>query len=191
MNFLAHLYLAGNNKYSIIGNFIADHVKGSSIDLYNPEIRQGIRFHRQVDEFTDAHPVVKETVLNLRPHFHKYAGVVVDMYYDHFLAKDWRKYSDVPIEEFTARIYDVLKSAYDILPARSKYMLPYMMADNWLMNYRNLEGLNQALTGISRRTTFPSGLETAVDYLKGHYDEHQESFDSYFPQLVERFKGFK
>lgn len=110
------------------------------------------------------------------------------MYYDHFLAKDWRKYCDVPIEDFTARIYDVLKSAYDILPARSKYMLPYMMADNWLMNYRNLEGLNQALTGISRRTTFPSGLETAVDYLKDHYDEHQESFDSYFPQLVERFK---
>ncbi|HLO90626.1 MAG TPA: acyl carrier protein phosphodiesterase [Lentimicrobium sp.] len=183
MNFLAHLLLAGNNRYSIIGNFIADHVKGSAIDLYNEQIRKGIRFHRSVDEFTDSNDIVKEAVLSLRPQFHKYAGVVVDMYYDHFLAKDWVKYSTEPLEDFTARIFDVLRSSYDILPQRSRYMLPYMIADNWLLNYRNFEGLNQALTGISKRTTFESGLENAVDHLKAHYEIYQVSFIEFFPQL--------
>lgn len=186
MNFLAHLLLAGNNKYSIIGNFIADHVKGSTIDLYNEEIKAGIRFHRMIDEFTDAHEVVKEAVVTLRPDFHKYAGVVVDMYYDHFLAKDWKKYNNnEPLEEFTARVFEVLHSSYDILPQRSRYILPYMMADNWLLNYRNFDGLHQALTGISKRTTFESGLENAVEYLKNHYHLYQQSFNEFFPQLLE------
>lgn len=183
MNFLAHLLLAGNNKYSIIGNFIADHVKGSSIELYNEQIRDGIRFHRKIDVFTDSNQVVKDTILTLRPNFRKYAGVVLDMYYDHFLGKDWGRYSTETLNEFTARIFEVLRSSYDILPQRSRYILPYMMAENWLLNYRNFEGLHQALTGISKRTTFGSGLENAVEHLKNHYDVYQVSFNEFFPQL--------
>lgn len=183
MNFLAHLFLAGNNKYSIIGNFIADHVKGSSIDLYNEEIKQGIRFHRKIDQYTDSHEVVRRTIPTLRPNFHKYAGVVLDMYYDHFLGNNWERYSNESLEEFTGRIYEILRSSYDILPQRSRFMLPFMMAENWLLNYRNFEGLHQALAGISRRTTFGSGLENAVDHLKNHYELYQVSFNDFFPQL--------
>lgn len=185
MNFLAHLYLAGNNKYSIIGNFIADHVKGNTIDLYNEEIRKGIRFHRSVDEFTDSNETVRHTLVGLRPFFHKYAGVVLDMYYDHFLANSWSRYSTEQLEDFTARMYEVLRSSYDILPQRSRYMLPYMMNDDWLLNYKHFEGLHMALSGISRRTTFASGLEDAVDHLKGNYHVYEKSFEEFFPQLLE------
>ncbi len=185
MNFLAHLYLAGDNPESIIGNFIADHVKGSAIDTYSQGIIKGIRFHRSVDEFTDNNDIVNEAVVRLRPDFRKYAGVVLDMYYDHFLANAWDEYSNEELIDFTRRMYRVIKSSHHLLPARSKYILPYMMADNWLVNYKYFDGLHKALSGISRRTKFESNLESAVENLKGDYDYYKESFNQFFPQLIE------
>lgn len=185
MNFLAHLYLAGNDPESIIGNFIADHVKGSAIDTYSQGVIKGIRFHRSVDEFTDNNDIVHEAVVRLRPAFRKYAGVVLDMYYDHFLANAWDEYSNEELFDFTRRMFEVIKASHHILPARSKYILPYMMADNWLMNYKYFDGLHKALSGISRRTKFESNLESAVENLKNDYDYYKESFNQFFPQLIE------
>lgn len=185
MNFLAHLYLAGNDDDSIIGNFIADHVKGSLIDTYPDKIKQGIRFHRSVDEFTDNNQIVRYTILNLRPHFHKYAGVVLDMYYDHFLGVNWKEYSDETLEVFTNRMYSVLMKSYDKLPARSQYILPYMRAENWLLHYREFDGLHSALSGISQRTKFASNLTQAVSHLKSNYQFYSNSFNEFFPELLD------
>ncbi len=185
MNFLAHLFLAGDDPENIIGNFIADHVKGSAIDTYSQGIIKGIRFHRAVDEFTDNNDIVHEAVVRLRPAFKKYAGVVVDMYYDHFLANAWDDYSNEELIDFTRRMFEVIKSSHHLLPARSKYILPYMMADNWLLNYKYFEGLHRALSGISRRTKFESNLENAVENLKGDYEYYKRSFNQFFPQLIE------
>lgn len=185
MNFLAHLYLAGNKPECIIGNFIADHVKGHSIELYSEGIKQGIRFHRSVDHFTDINPVVVETVKLLRPHFRKYSGVVLDMYYDHFLAANWSTWSSESLDSFTARMFKTLNASFAQLPPRSQYILPVMVQGNWLLNYRNFEGLHSALSGISQRTSFYSNLEYAVEHLKLHYNTYQESFQSFFPELIE------
>lgn len=191
MNFLAHLFLAGDDPESIIGNFIADHVKGSAIDSYSQGIIKGIRFHRAVDEFTDNNQIVHEAVVRLRPAFRKYAGVVLDMYYDHFLANSWEEYSNEELIDFTRRMFEVIKSSHQLLPARSKHILPFMMADNWLMNYKNFDGLHKALSGISMRTKFESNLETAVENLKNDYEFYKKSFNQFFPQLIEFSRTLK
>lgn len=183
MNFLAHLYLAGNDTDSIIGNFIADHVKGKNINLYSPGIRQGIRFHRLIDEFTDKNHIVKYTLLNLHPEFHKYAGVVLDMYYDHFLANQWSKWSQESLEDFSVRMYSILLGSIELLPQRSQYLLPFMMEGNWLLNYKNFEGLHNALSGMSQRTKFVSNLNNAVDHLKKNYNFYSNSFNEFFPEI--------
>jgi len=183
MNYLAHLFLAGKNENLIIGNFIADHVKGKGIDRFSPEIRRGIKMHRAIDEFTDKHPQVQLSILRLRPVYRKYSGVIVDMFYDHYLAKEWSQYSDISLSSFTEACYAVLMKNFDNLPARSQRILPHMMRHNWLLSYSRIEGLQQALTGMSNRTTFISKMENAVDDLNKCYECYQEEFRQFFPEL--------
>lgn len=184
MNFLAHLYLSGDNNEIIIGNFIADHVKGNKTEKYNSGIRSGIILHRSIDYFTDNHQIVKDAVERIRPQFRKYAGVVVDMYFDHFLSKGWNLWSEEPLSDFTSRMYSIITSAGEILPLRTRQMIPYMIDYNWLENYGNFEGLDRALKGMARRTPFLSNMESAVDILRNDYDYYAQSFDDFFPDLI-------
>lgn len=184
MNFLAHLYLSGDNREVILGNFIADHVKGSKVMKYSPGIRGGIALHRAIDEFTDHHPVVREAVGRIRPDFRKYAGVVVDMYFDHFLSNDWNSWSKEPLRSFTSRMYNIIIEHTGILPPRTLHMIPYMMNHDWLGNYGNFEGLDRALTGMARRTPFHSNMETAADKLREDYSYYERCFRLFFPELI-------
>lgn len=188
MNFLAHLYLSENIPQITIGNFIADHVKGRMIERYSPGIQQGIRLHRAIDTYTDAHGVVRETVDTLREGYRKYAGVVVDMFFDHFLAADWELWSDEPLGQFAARMYRLLAGSYLILPSKTQYMLPFMMKNNLLLRYRDIEGLNYALNGMSRRTVAGSNLDTAAAELVRNYDYYHRQFNLFFPDL-KKFTG--
>ena len=176
MNYLAHLYLAGTNSDLVIGNFIADHIKGNGIDRFSDDIRRGIRMHRAIDEYTDTHPIVRRSIERLRPNYRKYSGVIVDMFYDHFLADSWDQYSAESLISFTTRKYDLLFRNFDILPARAQRLLPHMASHNWLMSYARIEGLQQALTGMSHRTTFNSKMELAVNDLKKCYDCYRAEF---------------
>src|SRR5436190_22096246 len=108
MNYLAHLYLSGDDPMIMIGNFIADHIKGKQFDLYSKEIQKGILLHRSIDTFTDQHPLVEQSKLLLRPHFHKYAPVIADVFYDHFLAKDWKNYHPQSLENFAQHAYQLM-----------------------------------------------------------------------------------
>lgn len=185
MNFLAHLYLSGNLPDLMVGNFIADHVKGSQIELFDQGVKDGIILHRGIDAYTDGHPVVRESVIRLRPGFRKYAGVIVDMFYDHFLARYWSDYSEKSLEVFSADCYAVLRKYTGYLPERSRRMLHYMEKDNWLMAYREPDGLDRAFRGMAHRTTFYSGMENAVQALLEDYDNYLAEFRLFFPDLVE------
>ena len=168
----------------MIGNFIADAVRGKQI-LHFPEgIRKGILLHREIDAFTDAHSVVAETKNRLRPKYGKYAPVIADMYYDHFLAADFGKFADKPLNTFTAEIYSVLQQHWQILPERVQYFLPHMMQHNWLLSYARIGGIGQALTGLSQRTSFISGMETAAEELEHNYAFYAQNFYDFFPQLI-------
>jgi acyl carrier protein phosphodiesterase len=183
VNFLAHLYLAGDREDLIIGNFIADHIKGETMMKYNNGVRQGIIMHRAIDYYTDTHPVVKQSVQRLRPKYRKYSGVIVDMFYDHFLAKGWINYSIKSLKDFTESRYRVLFDNISLLPPRSQRILPYMANQNWLAGYAELDGLHSALSGMSRRTTFESNMELAINDLSINYVDYKNEFEEFFPDL--------
>ena len=184
MNCLAHLYLSGDNPDLKIGNFMADHVKGRAVEAYPEEIRKGIILHRQIDHYTDHHPVVMQSKISLRPSFHKYAPVITDIFYDHFLAKNWDRYHPVPLPEYADAFYRLAEKYHDQLPPRTQNMLHYMTLHNWLVSYASVEGIHRVLTGMSKRTAFESGMEHAADALRGRYAEFEKEFTVFFDDLV-------
>jgi len=191
MNFLAHVYLSGDNEEVLVGNFIGDFVKGSDMSHYPPLIQKGIRLHRSIDHFTDTHPTVLRSKVRLREAFRHYAPVIVDVFYDHFLARDWIKYSEVPLLEYTHRFYETMNNYLDRIPRGVVRMLGYMIKDNWLYHYRHIEGINRALTGLSRRTTFVSKMEHASKALEKDYAAFEEDFNEFFPQLQHHVANFE
>ncbi|MFC6999647.1 acyl carrier protein phosphodiesterase [Rufibacter roseus] len=183
MNYLAHLFLSGNDPDLQIGNFIADSVRGAQILLYPERVQQGIKLHRQIDAFTDCHPIVAETKARLRPLFRKYAGVVADLYFDHFLAVQFSHFSAEPLPAFAAAAYSHILSRPELLPERVHHFLPHMVRHNWLVSYAKVEGITRALQGLSQRTTFESGMEKAGEELLLNYASYEEEFARFFPEL--------
>ncbi|MBC9797080.1 ACP phosphodiesterase [Sinomicrobium weinanense] len=184
MNFLAHIYLSGEDEFIRIGNFIADGIKGKKYREFPEKIQQGIILHREIDSFTDHHPVVRQSTKRLHANYSHYSGVIVDMYYDHFLAHNWEQYSDIPLEAFAEDFYEMLQRNYDILPERTKNMIPYMIKDNWLVGYASLEGMDRALTQMNRRTSYKAHMDLAVNDLREHYKYFENEFTEFFKELI-------
>lgn len=168
----------------LIGNFIADSVKGKQAALYSPGIAKGIRLHRLIDHYTDTHAVVAETKARLRPRYRKFAPVIGDMFYDHFLAANFEQYAPQPLPAYTQQVYTLIQRHFDLLPPRVQHLFPYMRQHNWLLSYAQVEGVGQALTGMSRRAAFISGMETAAEELQENYALYAAEFTSFFPELV-------
>ncbi len=183
VNFLAHIYLSRQDDLLKIGNFIGDFVKGREIEDYSEEVQKGIRLHREIDRFTDNHPVVLQSKKRLRPKYRHYAPVIVDVYYDHFLASMWSDYSRQELKQFTLDFYALTESHIDIIPAKARHMLGYMKRDNWLYNYQFLEGIHRALSGMSRRTSYNSHMEESIVDLKENYEAFKSEFVEFFPDL--------
>jgi len=184
MNFLAHIYLSGNNHDLMVGNFIADAVKGKTIEQYSEGVIKGIKLHRQIDLFTDTHPVIARGKEMLRPKFRKFAGVVMDIFGDHFLARNWSDYSDQDFHLYTVAVYKILNDRKELFPERAYYTLEYMQKQNWLFNYQYIEGIKRALTGMARRSTFDSGMENAHLELERNYLFYQNIFHEFLPDLI-------
>lgn len=188
MNFLAHIYLSGNNELVTIGNFIADGIKGKDYNIFPKDVQTGILLHREIDTFTDAHPTVRQSTKRLHQKYGHYSGVIVDILYDHFLAKNWKQYSPVPLEKYTEAFYDSLENHYDLLPKRIKHMMPYMLADNWLLSYASIEGIGRVLNGMNRRTKNRVGMDRAVNELQEFYTEFETEFTAFFNELIDFVK---
>lgn len=184
MNFLAHLYLSGDDPARKVGNFIGDFVKGRDLaSRFEPGIVAGIGLHRAIDHFTDTHATVKQSKKRLQPTYRHYSGVIVDVFYDHFLARHWSHFSSEPLDRFAQQAYRELLDHQAVLPEDVKHMLPYMMTGNWLLNYQHVEGIDRALTGMSRRTTFVSHMQHATADLQEHYTAFESEFHRFFPEL--------
>jgi len=184
MNFLAHIYLSGNNDLVTIGNFIADGIRGKKYLEFPKDIQTGILLHRQIDTFTDAHKTVRESTKRLHKNYSHYSGVIVDILYDHFLAKNWNKYSDTPLDIYVDDFYDSLQDHFELLPPRIQKMMPYMIADNWLLSYASIEGISKVLEGMNRRTKNRSQMNLAVNELQEFYDEFEDEFTRFFDELI-------
>ena len=190
MNFLAHIYLSGESEQLMIGNFIGDFLRGVKWREYDEEIQKGIRLHRSIDLFTDNHDVVMISKKRLWDKYRHFSGVIVDIYYDHFLAKNWSDFSDTPLNLYVDNFYSMINSHSAILPEKVNHMLPYMMDKNWLLNYANFEGIQEVMNGMSRRTKHDSKMEESVIDLKEDYEGFREDFYAFFPELQNFVKDY-
>lgn len=191
MNYLAHLYLSGDDTALLLGNFMADHLKGPERhQLQPPGVQKGIALHRHIDHFTDTHPVVEQSKARVRSQFGKYAPVIVDVFYDHFLATDWQKYHPEPLPKFTHKTYALLQAHEQQLPQGARHMLPYMIRHDWLNGYALMPGLQRVMEGMSRRSRFDSGMEKAPAFLQLHYQAFGEEFNAFFPALQQSVQKF-
>ncbi len=191
MNFLAHFYLSGTHEHLLLGNFIADAVKGKQLEAFSSELQQGIRMHREIDFYTDTHPVTSRSKARLREQFNHYSGVIVDIFYDHFLAKNWSEFSHEPLAAYSQRIYSLLEKNLEHFPERPRHMLPFMKAHDWLMAYTQVEGIRRVLSGMARRAKFESKMELAADALEREYELFEKDFRDFFPDLVEHTKKYR
>lgn len=154
-------------------------------------IAKGILLHREIDFYTDTHPIVLQSKDRLREKYRHYSGVIVDMFYDHFLAKNFASYSEISLEDFVQSGYAVMEENSEIMPDRAQKMLPYMIRGNWLVSYAEPEGINRALQGLSRRTKFESKLEFAIQDLLKFYQEFETEFTAFFKEIQAHISQFR
>lgn len=185
MNFLAHTYLSGSNDEIIVGNFMGDYVKGKNYVHLPEQIRKGILIHRDIDTYTDSHPLTRRSRLRLVERYHKYAGVIVDIFYDHFLASAWEDYCSLPLKTYVDRTYDVLKRNYKSLPQGIKVWFPTFLENNWMLAYQSIEGIELVLERMSANTSLPDHTTFAIDRLKNKYSEFRNDFSEFFPSIID------
>ncbi|WP_438973657.1 ACP phosphodiesterase [Polaribacter sp.] len=183
MNFLAHLFLSENNTNIMIGNFIADHIKGNQFSHFDEEIQQGILLHREIDTFTDAHPIVRKSKRRLHKRYGHYGGVIIDIFYDYFLAKNWIQYSEIPLALFTSAIYKLFQNKSSELPVKSQNFINYMIEYNILYNYQFKNGIAKVLNGMNQRTKGKSQMNLAIEDLELLQSELEDDFTLFFRDL--------
>ncbi len=194
MNFLAHLFLSGNNEELMVGNLLEDYVVGRiehpRNSHYSNTIKDGILLHRIIDSFTDTHVSVSTCKAVLYDKYHKYSAVLVDIFFDHYLATHWKTYSSEPFDDFRQRVHVSFQNHWSMLPEKMKPMIESMIKHDWLKNYSEFWGIERALMGISRRTVYESNMEKATEDLKMHYSLFDEQFALFFPEMMAQCNNF-
>lgn len=185
MNFLAHIYLSGENELLKIGNFMADGIRGKDYLQFDPEIQKGVLLHRLIDTFTDAHPVYRQSKHRLHEKYGHYSGVIMDIFYDHFLAKNWSKYHQQDLKSFADVFYQSLQNNYDQLTEKTKKMMPYMIARNWFVSYATVEGLEMILFQMDYRTKHRANMQEAIKELLQFHTEFENEFTIFFQELID------
>jgi acyl carrier protein phosphodiesterase len=183
MNFLAHLYLSGDDDLIKIGNFMADGIRGKEYLNYPEQVQKGILLHRAIDNFTDNHAIFRVGKHRLHDKYHHYSGVLMDMYYDHFLAKNWNEYHHLSLENYSNAFYELLENNVRLLSLRTLKILPPMRTYNWLVQYADLNGLKNILTQMDDRTKNQSKMQSGVHDLLNHYDSFENEFKLFFEEI--------
>lgn len=184
MNFLAHIYLSGDNDLIKIGNFMADGIHGKHFDAFPMDIQKGIILHRSIDTFTDAHPIFRQSTKRLHANYHHYSGIIVDVFYDHFLAKNWSNYSNERLEDYSERFYQSLRDNFNDLTVKTQKMMPYLITYNWLLSYQTIEGIESVLTKMDTRMKYDSNMRFAISELKAFYSDFESEFTTFFEDLI-------
>lgn len=184
MNYLAHIYLSGDSEEIKVGNFIGDFVKGNQHQQFPEQVAYGIILHRRIDSFTDHHAIVRECIHLLRPGYGKYAGIVTDIFFDHFLASNWKDYSLDSLNHFTKNAHAIFLSNFKLLPFRVKQFLPFLIYHKRLESYAKRENIFTVLEIMSHRTSLPANSNWAMQILNQEYDQFEVLFRSFFSELI-------
>ncbi len=184
MNYLAHLLLSSHTPETLIGGLLGDFVKGPLTNRFDPAVAHGILLHRAIDRYTDDHDIVRSSRALISAERRRYAGIMIDVFYDHFLARHWSNFATVSLADFTQEAYRVLALHQFSLPDRLQHLLPHMTRDDWLTSYQEHWAVDAALNGISQRLRRPNRLAGAACELQAHYQQLEAQFLAFFPQLV-------
>jgi len=185
MNYLAHTYLSGENDDVKVGNFLGDWVKGSDYQKYSDDIRTGIMMHRNIDSFTDQHPVVHLSASRFKSRYSRYSGIIIDILYDHFLANNWKDFCNIPLRDYVNRLHNVVLNNFAIFPERLQNYLPGFMNERWVERYATLEGIKDVLNTMSKRTSLPDETEFAISVIEAYYSDFRHEFFTFFGQIIE------
>jgi acyl carrier protein phosphodiesterase len=189
MNYLSHMLCCNDSPASMLGNFLADFVKGDVEGRFPPEVVEGIRHHRRADCFTDSHEVFGASRRLVSSPRRRYAGVIIDVLYDHFLATNWDRYCSRGLDEFVGRVYENLGQHRAAVPHPVPMVIEKMVSEDWLRSYGTLEGIDLTFRRISRRIQRENALNTAIEELERNYEPLLDHFHSFFPQVLERFRS--
>lgn len=189
MNFLAHLYLSGANNDLRFGNFIADAIRANQYTHYPQGIQEGIRLHRSIDSFTDAHPIFRQHCKLFFSQHRHYARVILDVVYDHFLAQLWEEYHASKLVDYAAEFYQNTERQKSLLPDKMQRLFQLMKEQNWLVEYRSIKGLERILYHMSKRTSFPSNFPAAIEIVEANKSKMISEFQVFFSELEEHCKN--
>mgnify|MGYP001357005115 CR=1 FL=1 len=185
MNWLAHLRLAPDEPLLRLGNLRGDFVRGIDLASLHPVLQRGVHQHRAVDAFVDAHPLVRASRERLDAPFRRFAGVLVDVFYDHYLARDWTRLGDGSrLDAFAATVHGELRDHLDLLPERLQRAVPWMQDERWLVGYAEVDGIDAVLRRMARRLSRETPLGAGARQLRAHYDALGEDFAAFWPELV-------
>ncbi|OOM07489.1 ACP phosphodiesterase [Clostridium saccharobutylicum] len=186
MNYLAHIYLSDNSEKNMLGNFLGDFVNKSLENEFEYSIRQGIFMHKKLDTFTDSHPDFLNSRKRISEINRRLSGVLIDIFYDHFLAKNWYEYSSISLEEYSENFYNILKRFSYCLPDKLIKRMPFIIEENWLVSYRNISGIEITVERIAKRfsnTKHP--LINPIDELINNYESLENDFKCFYPHAIE------
>ena len=184
MNWLAHLYLSESNAQFRVGNLLPDLASAAQLASLPETYQMGIRCHRQIDRFTDSHPRVRSCVRRFPPPHRRFGGVLTDVYFDHFLARDWADYSTVSLPDFICEIYRDIETCSSVIPAEANRPLQRMREENWLGSYQRIEGVTDILGRIGRRLRQPLDLTDSLPVFQKHETAFLDDFQAFFPELL-------
>ena len=184
MNFLAHLYLSGKDEKLMVGNFIGDYVKGRKYENYKDGVKQGILLHRQIDSYTDCHPKFREAKKLMVSEFGLYSGIIIDLIYDHLLAKNWNNYSTRNLHEYTKWVHAVLLKNFFYLPKRVQGFLPILIQNRRLESYATVEGIQKSLKIMSRYTSLPDKSEKAIEIMVENLPFFESNFADFMNDII-------
>jgi acyl carrier protein phosphodiesterase len=189
VNFLAHLHLADGTPPSMVGGVIADFVRRPEVERLPTGVQEGVRLHRLIDAFTDRHPIVHRSIARLGGKFGWFSGILIDVYYDHILARDWPHYSSEPLREFADRAYSALEDLLPIVPEEVGGYVRGFIDDDRLVRYATPEGIAEALARISDRVALrmprhAMRLETAMPDLLITDARLTTDFQTFYPELI-------
>lgn len=188
MNYLAHIYLSNENDLVKLGNFMADSIKGNQYKTYDKEIQIGVLLHRNIDFFTDNHPIYRKSKHRLHGDFGHYSGVIMDIFYDHFLAKNWNTYHSTPLENYIQNFYNLLKNNYNILTPNFQNSYPYMLKYNWILQYESIAGLELILKQMDIKTNQKVNMPKSISNLLKDYVVFENEFTLFFKEIIEFVK---
>jgi acyl carrier protein phosphodiesterase len=191
VNWLAHLLLSEPTAEFRMGNLLADLMRPPFPSTLSPGILRGITRHRHIDAFTDGHLIVRRSKQRISEPFRRYSGILVDVFYDHLLARDWNSHAENSLEHFAAEVYADMDTLRPEIPTAALRLLERMQAENWLVSYREIAGVRRALERLGARLKKPVALGCAVSDLEDHYQAFQADFRLFFPDLRAHIKSIK